>query len=119
MYQRSRIQEESLYYETLKHDGRLPIVGVNTFLGADDANEICGAELIRSTEEEKRDQVCAVRAFLERNAERRPGALERLQAVAAGGGNVFAELMETVKVASLGSISRALYAVGGQYRRSM
>jgi methylmalonyl-CoA mutase len=119
MYQRSRIQEESLYYETLKHDGRLPIVGVNTFLGADDANEIRGAELIRSTEEEKRDQVRAVRAFLERNADQRPGALERLQAAAAGGGNVFAELMETVKVASLGSISRALYAVGGQYRRSM
>jgi methylmalonyl-CoA mutase len=119
MYQRSRIQEESLYYETLKHDGRLPIVGVNTFLGAEDANEIRGAELIRSTEEEKQDQVRAVRAFLERNAARRPDALKRLQAAAASGGNVFAELMETVKVASLGSISRALYDVGGQYRRSM
>jgi methylmalonyl-CoA mutase len=119
MYQRSRIQEESLYYETLKHDGRLPIVGVNTFLGTDDASEIHEAELIRSTDEEKQDQVRAVRAFLERNAERRPQALERLQSVAASGGNVFAELMETVKVASLGSISRALYDVGGQYRRSM
>ena len=119
MYQRSRIQEESLYYETLKHDGRLPIVGVNTFLGADDASEIREAELIRSTEDEKQDQVRAVRAFLERNAERRPEALRRLQSAAAGGGNVFAELMETVKVASLGSISRALYDVGGQYRRSM
>jgi methylmalonyl-CoA mutase len=119
MYQRSRIQEESLYYETLKHDGRLPIVGVNTFLGTDDASEIHEAELIRSTEEEKQDQVRAVRAFLERNAERLPEALRRLQGAAAGGGNVFAELMETVKVASLGSISRALYDVGGQYRRSM
>jgi methylmalonyl-CoA mutase len=119
MYQRGRIQEESLYYETLKHDGRLPIVGVNTFLGSDDAGEIREAELIRSTEEEKRDQVRAVRAFLERNAERRPAALARLQAAAASGGNVFEELMETVKVASLGSISRALYDVGGQYRRSM
>jgi methylmalonyl-CoA mutase len=119
MYQRGRIQEESLYYETLKHDGRLPIVGVNTFLGSDDGGEIREAELIRSTEEEKRDQVRAVRAFLERNAERRPAALARLQAAAASGGNVFAELMETVKVASLGSISRALYDVGGQYRRSM
>ena len=119
MYQRSRIQEESLHYETLKHDGRLPIVGVNTFLGADDASEIREAELIRSTEEEKRDQVRAVRAFLARNAERLPQALARLQSAAAGGGNVFAELMETVKVASLGSISRALYDVGGQYRRSM
>ena len=119
MYQRSRIQEESLYYETLKHDGRLPIVGVNTFLGADDASEIREAELIRSTDEEKQDQVLAVRAFLARNADRRPEALRRLQAAAASGGNVFAELMETVKVASLGSISRALYDVGGQYRRSM
>ena len=119
MYQRSRIQEESLYYETLKHDGRLPIVGVNTFLGADDSGEIRGAELIRSTEEEKRAQVHAVRAFLERNADRRTDALKRLQGAAAGGGNVFAELMESVKVASLGSISRALYDVGGQYRRSM
>jgi methylmalonyl-CoA mutase len=119
MYQRSRIQEESLYYETLKHDGRLPIVGVNTFLGADDAGEIANAELIRSSEEEKRDQVVAVRAFLERNAAQRPEALRRLQAAAASGGNVFAELMESVKVASLGSISRALYGVGGQYRRSM
>ena len=119
MYQRSRIQEESLHYETLKHDGRLPIVGVNTFLGPEDASEIHEAELIRSTEEEKRSQVSAVRAFLERNAARRPEALRRLQSAAASGGNVFAELMETVKVASLGSISRALYDVGGQYRRSM
>jgi methylmalonyl-CoA mutase len=119
MYQRSRIQEESLYYETLKHDGRLPIVGVNTFLGADDASEIREAELIRSSEQEKQDQVRAVRAFQARNAERRPEALRRLQVAAASGGNVFAELMESVKVASLGSISRALYDVGGQYRRSM
>ena len=119
MYQRSRIQEESLYYETLKHDGRLPIVGVNTFLGAADSDEIREAELIRSTEEEKRAQVEGVRSFLARNAGRRPDALARLQGAAAGGGNVFAELMETVKVASLGSISRALYDVGGQYRRSM
>jgi methylmalonyl-CoA mutase len=119
MYQRSRIQEESLYYETLKHDGRLPIVGVNTFLGTEDSGEIREAELIRSSEEEKQAQVRAVRAFQERNAGRRPQALARLQSAAASGGNVFAELMETVKVASLGSISRALYDVGGQYRRSM
>jgi methylmalonyl-CoA mutase len=119
MYQRSRIQEESLYYETLKHDGRLPIVGVNTFLGSDEGGEIRDAELIRSSEEEKQDQVSSVRAFLDRNADRRPEALRRLQAAAASGGNVFAELMETVKVASLGSISHALYDVGGQYRRSM
>jgi methylmalonyl-CoA mutase len=105
MYQRSRIQEESLYYETRKHDGSLPIIGVNTFLGSQrGVEELKGAELIRSTE---------------RNAERRPEALRRLQEAAARGGNVFGELMETVKSASLGSISRALYQVGGQYRRNM
>jgi methylmalonyl-CoA mutase len=120
MYQRSRIQEESLYYETRKHDGSLPIVGVNTFLGSQQAvDELRGAELIRSTEEEKQDQVTNVRAFLARNAAQRPAALRRLQDTAAGGGNVFGELMETVKSASLGSISRALYQVGGQYRRNM
>ncbi len=120
MYQRGKIQEESLYYETRKHDGSLPIVGVNTFLAGGDAEEEHkGAELIRSTEEEKQDQVAAVRAFQARNAERSDAALQRLQAVAASGGNVFAELMESVKVCSLGQISHALYAVGGQYRRNM
>jgi isobutyryl-CoA mutase len=120
MYQRGKIQEESLYYETKKHDGSLPIVGVNTFLsGADAAEEHKGAQLIRSTEEEKQDQVAAVRAFQARNAQRAPAALARLQQAAADGANVFAELMECVKVCSLGQISRALYQVGGQYRRNM
>jgi methylmalonyl-CoA mutase len=120
MYQRGKIQEESLHYEHMKHDGTLPIVGVNTFLAGDDAqDEIRNAELIRSTDDEKQDQVRDVRAFLERNAERRPAVLAQLQRTAASGGNVFADLMEAVKVASLGSISRALYQVGGQYRRSM
>src|SRR5438105_111386 len=120
MYQRGKIQEESLYYETRKHDGSLPIVGVNTFLsGADGSEEHKGAELIRSTEEEKQDQVAAVRAFQARNAPRCAAALSALQQMAAGGGNVFAELMECVKVSSLGQISRALYQVGGQYRRNM
>jgi methylmalonyl-CoA mutase len=120
MYQRGKIQEESLYYETKKHDGSLPIIGVNTFLSETDASEEHkGAELIRSTEEEKQNQVAAVRAFQARNADRAPAALERLQRAAASGGNVFAELMESVKVCSLGQISHALYAVGGQYRRNM
>jgi methylmalonyl-CoA mutase len=120
MYQRGRIQEESLYYEQLKHDGTLPIIGVNTYLANDDATEANReAELIRSTEEEKQDQVQAVHAFLDRNADRRPAALEQLQRTAAGKGNVFGALMDAVKVASLGSISHALYQVGGQYRRSM
>ncbi len=120
MYQRGKIQEESLYYEHKKHDGSLPIVGVNTFLpehGGSDDNR--NAELIRSTEEEKQAQVVAVRAYNEVHANSQEAALEKLQAAAAAEGNVFAELMETVKSASLGRISRALYAVGGQYRRNM
>jgi len=120
MYQRGKIQEESLYYETKKHDGSLPIIGVNTYLSEGDAqDEHKGAELIRSTEEEKQDQVSAVRAFQLRNADASPAALQRLQQAAASGGNVFAELMESVKVCSLGQISHALYEVGGQYRRNM
>jgi isobutyryl-CoA mutase len=120
MYQRGKIQEESLYYETKKHDGSLPIIGVNTFLSKSDAlDEHAGAALIRSTEEEKQDQVAAVRAFQARNADRAPQALARLKQVACGGGNVFAELMESVKTCSLGQISHALYEVGGRYRRNM
>jgi methylmalonyl-CoA mutase len=120
MYQRGKIQEESLYYETRKHDGSLPIVGINTFLSATDAAaEHKGAALIRSSEEEKQDQVAAVRAFQARHAARAASALAALQRVAAEGGNVFAELMQSVKVCSLGQISRALYQVGGQYRRNM
>jgi methylmalonyl-CoA mutase len=120
MYQRGKIQEESLYYEHKKHDGSLPIVGVNTFLpesGTGDENR--NAELIRSTEEEKVAQVVAVRGYNDAHAVAQEPALRRLQATAAAGGNVFAELMETVKSASLGRVSRALYAVGGQYRRNM
>jgi methylmalonyl-CoA mutase len=120
MYQRGKIQEESLYYEQLKHDGTLPLIGVNTFLPEKpNPDELKAAELIRSTDEEKDLQVAAVRAWQQRNADRAPAALAQLQQVAASGGNVFAELMETVKVASLGQISHALYAVGGQYRRNM
>jgi methylmalonyl-CoA mutase len=120
MYQRSRIQEESLYYESRKHDGTLPIVGVNTFLAKQDvAAELHGAELIRSTEEEKRLQVEGVRSFQAQHANESDGALRRLQDVAASRGNVFTELLESVKVCSLGQISHALYQVGGQYRRNM
>jgi isobutyryl-CoA mutase len=120
MYQRGKIQEESLYYETKKHDGSLPIVGINTFLSkTDGAEEHAGAALIRSTEEEKQDQVAAVRAFQARNATRAPAALEQLKRTACGGGNVFAELMRSVRVCSLGQISQALYEVGGRYRRNM
>jgi isobutyryl-CoA mutase len=120
MYQRGKIQEESLNYETRKHDGSLPIVGVNTFLSEKDAAaEHAHAQLIRSSEQEKSDQVAAVEAFRARNAERAPQALEELKKTAVRGANVFAELMEAVKCCSLGEITHALYEVGGQYRRNM
>ncbi len=120
MYQRSKIQEESLLYERLKHTGELPLIGVNTFLPRDGHGEhIDTLELIRSTEEEKRRQIANLRAFQARGAARRPAALARLQEVARARGNVFAELMEAVKCASLGQITAALYDVGGEYRRNM
>jgi methylmalonyl-CoA mutase len=120
MYQRGKIQDESLLYERKKHDGSLPIVGVNTFVAQLDATrEHERAVLIRSTDEEKQFQVHAVRAFQARNALRWQPAAERLQQLARSGGNVFAELMNAVKYGSLGQISRALYEVGGKYRRSL
>jgi methylmalonyl-CoA mutase len=119
MYQRAKIQEESLHYETRKHDGSLPIVGVNTFLNERGAGEHAVAPLFRASDEEQRAQVEAVHAFQARHAKEAPAALQKLQAVAASGGNVFAELLETVQVCSLGQITRALYDVGGQYRRHM
>jgi isobutyryl-CoA mutase len=120
MYQRGRIQEESLYYERLKHTGELPLIGVNTFLPKDGHGEqIDKLELMRSTEAEKQAQIESVRAFQALTAERRPAELERLQDVARARGNVFEALMEAVKVASLGQISAALYDVGGEYRRNM
>jgi methylmalonyl-CoA mutase len=120
MYQRGKIQEESLYYETLKHDGRLPIIGVNTFLSENDASaEHATVELIRSTEEEKQGQVSAVKAFQLRNCGGSPEVLSRLQGVAAAGENIFASLMDAVRYASLGQISHALYAVGGRFRRNV
>ncbi len=120
MYQRGKIQEESLYYEALKHDGRLPLVGVNTFQAEGGEAEIqVEAQLIRSTEDEKQQQLQAIMAFHERHAGEAPAALERLQQVARTGGNIFEELLDTVKVCSLGQISGALYEVGGRYRRNM
>jgi methylmalonyl-CoA mutase len=119
MYQRGKIQEESMLYETRKHDGTLPIVGVNTFLNEKGQGEQGVAPLFRASDEEQRAQVDAVHAFHARHAAVAPEALQRLQSVAASGGNVFAELLETVQVCSLGQITRALYEVGGQYRRHM
>jgi isobutyryl-CoA mutase len=120
MYQRGKIQEESLYYESQKHSGELPIIGVNTFkTEATTEEEEREIELIRSTEEEKKQQIDNLEAFQQRNSRATEEAIERLKQVAGNDGNLFEELMETVKVASLGQISHALYEVGGQYRRNM
>ncbi|MCH2170984.1 methylmalonyl-CoA mutase family protein [Myxococcota bacterium] len=118
-YQRGRIQDESMHYESLKQSGELPIVGVNTFEHPDARQAIPPAELIRSSNDEKDRQLANLRDFEARNAERTPEALRRLQEVARSGGNVFGELMRCVRVASLGQISDALFEVGGRYRRSM
>jgi methylmalonyl-CoA mutase len=118
MYQRSKIQEESLLYETKKHSGELPIIGVNTFLNPNPPEDV-DLPLTRASKEEKDAQIRNLRAFQERNRDKAPAALDRLKQVAREGGNLFAELMETVKVASLGQITSALYEVGGQYRRNM
>ena len=119
MYQRNKIQEESLHYETLKHSGELPVVGVNTFLHSNGSPTVLPQEVIRSSREEKEAQINNLLAFKEQHQERSAGALERLQQVAINNGNIFEELMETVKCCSLGQITHALYEVGGQYRRSM
>ena len=119
MYQRNKIQEESLYYETLKHTGEYPIIGVNTFLNKNGSPTILPTEVIRSTTEEKEFQIKSVHLFQQRHEEKSGLMLQRLQDVAVVNGNLFAELMETVKCCSLGQITNALYAVGGQYRRNM
>jgi len=118
-YQRGKIQEESLHYEHLKHDGTYPIVGVNTFRNphADTAPQ--KVELARSTEDEKRSQLARLADFHARNASEAPAALAKLRQTVIDSGNVFAELMNTVRVCSLGQITHALFEVGGQYRRSM
>ena len=119
MYQRSKIQEESMYYETLKHNGDLPIVGVNTFLDPAGSPTVVPAEVIRSTDAEKRAQVDNCRLFQEYHRSDAEQALQQLQQTALTGGNLFASLMEAAKVCSLGQLSNALYTVGGQYRRNM
>jgi methylmalonyl-CoA mutase len=119
MYQRGKIQEESLYYETLKHNGEYPIIGVNTFLSRDGSATIVPGEVIRATEEEKKFQIDAVKAFHRRNNHRSESALRALKEAALTNGNIFSALMEACKSCSLGQISHALYEVGGQYRRNM
>ncbi len=119
MYQRNKIQEESLYYETLKHTGELPIVGVNTFLNKKGSPTILPTEIIRSTKEEKDQQIQNLQAFHQRNKNISAEKLDHLKTVAINNGNLFEALMDTVKFCSLGQITHALYEVGGQYRRNM
>ena len=118
-YQRSKIQEESLYYEQKKHDGSLPIIGVNTFRNPKGDVIPEKLELARSTEEEKQSQLRRLREFHERNREEAPKWLAKVKETAMAGGNVFEVLMDAVRYCSLGQLSQALYEVGGQYRRSM
>ncbi|HSF47146.1 MAG TPA: methylmalonyl-CoA mutase family protein, partial [Burkholderiales bacterium] len=118
-YQRGKIQEESLYYETKKHDGSLPIIGVNTFLNPEAAPAGGSIELARSTEDEKQSQIRRLREFQNRHAHESPAALTRLKAAALNDRNIFAVLMECVRSCSLGQITEALFEVGGKYRRNM
>jgi methylmalonyl-CoA mutase len=119
MYQRNKIQEESLFYEHQKHTGEFPIVGVNTFLNKQGSPTIIPNEVIRSTKEEKEQQINNLHTFWKRNENKSGEMLNKLKSVAIQNGNLFAELMESVKYCSLGQITNALYEVGGQYRRNM
>jgi len=119
MYQRSKIQEESLYYETLKHNGEFPIIGVNTFLSSSGSKTVVPAEVIRATEEEKVFQIKTKESLNQRNEDKALKALEQAQTAAVNNQNIFEILMEAAKVCSLGQITAALFEVGGQYRRNM
>ena len=119
MYQRSKIQEESLYYEELKHNGQIEIIGVNTFLNSKGSPTVLPREVIRATEEEKRQQIRMVDELQRAHAAVAEGEISKLKRVAVDNRNIFEQLMETVKVCSIGQITSALFEVGGQYRRNM
>ena len=119
MYQRNKIQEESIYYETLKHTGELPIMGVNTFLNPKPDKSETEIELARSTDEEKNMQISDLYRFHEFHASERDSFMQRLSKTALNNGNIFEDLMEVVQVCSLGEITNQLYQLGGQYRRNM
>ncbi len=119
MYQRGKIQDESMYYEMKKHTGELPLIGVNTFLSAEGSPTVLPREVIRATEEEKQDQIDTVEALKSCNADRTTEELRKIQKISIEGGNIFDALMEACKVCSLGQITDALFEVGGQYRRNM
>ncbi|WP_407401909.1 methylmalonyl-CoA mutase family protein [Chryseobacterium sp.] len=119
MYQRSKIQEESMHYEWLKHTGEFPIIGVNTFLGKDGSPTVRPGEVIRSTEEEKQVQIQTLHNFQKSNEDKSAEALKTLQHAAINQQNLFAVMMDAVKYCSLGQITNALFEVGGMYRRNM
>lgn len=119
MYQRSKIQEESLYYETLKHNGEFPIIGVNTFLSSKGSPTVLPKEVIRATEEEKQYQISMLAELHKGNANKVAEELEKVQQAAINNKNIFEQLMEASKYCSLGQITNALFMVGGQYRRNM
>ena len=119
MYQRSKIQEESLYYETLKHTGEFPIIGVNTFLSSKGSPTEIPKEVIRATEEEKQYQIEVIINLHKKNKEKAEKQLQLLQEKAVNNENIFEQLMEATKVCSIGQITEALFKVGGQYRRNM
>ncbi len=119
MYQRNKIQEESIYYETLKHSGEFPIIGVNAFLSSKGSPTVLPKEIIRSTADEKEYQIEMLNELKKGNTEKGAEMLLKLQQTAIHNKNIFAELMETVKYCSLGQITNALFEVGGQYRRNM
>tara|TARA_R110000796_G_scaffold185330_2_gene301975 strand:+ start:71323 stop:74703 length:3381 start_codon:yes stop_codon:yes gene_type:complete len=119
MYQRSKIQEESLYYETLKHTGEFPIIGVNTFLSSKGSPTVLPKEVIRATPEEKEYQIKMLEQLQKGNAEKAEELIKKIQSAAVQNQNIFEELMEASKYCSLGQITSALFEVGGQYRRNM
>ncbi|MCB0667423.1 MAG: methylmalonyl-CoA mutase family protein [Saprospiraceae bacterium] len=119
MYQRSKIQEESLYYETLKHSGEYPIIGVNTFLSSENSPTLIPGGVIRATKKEKEQQIDNLQKFLARNMDRSPKHISELKKAALEDKNLFQNLMEAVKYCSLGQITHALFEVGGKYRRNM
>ncbi len=119
MYQRGKIQEESLYYETLKHTGEYPIIGVNTFLSSKGSPTILPQEVIRATTEEKEYQIKMLRSLHQFHGEKAATELDKVQLSAIQNKNIFADLMNATKVCSLGQITKALFEVGGQYRRNM
>jgi methylmalonyl-CoA mutase len=119
MYQRNKIQEESMHYEMQKSNGELPLIGVNTFLSKKGSPTTLPQEVIRSTTREKELQIKNLQAFQQRNQDESAAAIQSLKQVALENGNLFSELMECIKYCSLGEITHALYEVGGQYRRNM